>query len=46
MKSLTREIWMNVPQRRQIISIHDQVEDLVRESGVQEGLCLVKAKPN
>lgn len=43
MKSLTREIWMNVPKRRQILSIHHEVEDLVRESGVQEGLCLVNA---
>jgi secondary thiamine-phosphate synthase enzyme len=43
MKSLTREIWMNVPQRRQIVSIHEQVEDLVAESGVREGLCLVNA---
>jgi len=43
MKSLTREIWMNVPQRRQIISIHSEVEDLVRESGVREGFELVNA---
>ncbi len=43
MKSLTKEIWMDIPKRRQIVSIHDQVEELVRESGVQEGLCLVNA---
>lgn len=43
MKSLTKEIWMDVPARRQIISIHKQVEDLVHESGVQEGLVLVNA---
>ena len=43
MKSLTREIWMDVPQRRQIISIHSRVEELVRESGVADGLCLVNA---
>lgn len=43
MKSLTKEIWMNVTKRRQIVSIHDQVEELVRESGVQEGLVLVNA---
>lgn len=43
MKTLTQEIWMNIPQRRQIVSIHSQVEDLVRESGVQDGLCLVNA---
>jgi secondary thiamine-phosphate synthase enzyme len=43
MKSLTRELWMNVPQRRAIISIHDEVERLVAESGVRDGLCLVNA---
>ncbi len=43
MKTLTKEIWMNVPRRRQIISIHEQVEDLVRESGVREGMVLVNA---
>ena len=43
MKSLTREIWMDVPKRRQIISIHSEVENLVRESGVKEGFALVNA---
>jgi secondary thiamine-phosphate synthase enzyme len=43
LKSLTRELWMNVPQRRAIVSIHKDVERLVRESGVQEGLVLVNA---
>jgi secondary thiamine-phosphate synthase enzyme len=43
MRALTREIWMNVPARRGIVSIHKQVEDLVAESGVREGLALVNA---
>jgi secondary thiamine-phosphate synthase enzyme len=43
MKTLTKEIWMDVPQRRAIISIHDEVERLVEQSGVQEGLVLVNA---
>ena len=43
MKTLTKEIWMDVPKRRQIISIHNQVEQLVAESGVQEGIVLVNA---
>lgn len=43
MKSLTKEIWMNVPRRRAIVSIHDEVERLVAQSGVQEGLVLVNA---
>ena len=43
MKTLTKEIWMNVPQRRAIVSIHNEVERLVDESGVQDGLVLVNA---
>ena len=29
MKSLTKELWMHVPGRRAIVSIHDDVERLV-----------------
>ena len=43
MKSLTKELWMHVPSRRGFVNITPQVEQLVRESGVQEGLCLVNA---
>jgi secondary thiamine-phosphate synthase enzyme len=43
MKTLTKEIWMDVPRRRQIISIHNEVERLVTESGAQEGIVLVNA---
>jgi secondary thiamine-phosphate synthase enzyme len=43
MKSLTRELWMEVPQRRAIVSLHAEVERLVAESGVREGLVLVNA---
>jgi len=43
MKTLTKEIWMNVPRRRAIVSIHDEVQRLVEESGVKEGLVLVNA---
>jgi secondary thiamine-phosphate synthase enzyme len=43
MKSLTKEIWTEVPQRRAIISIHDEVELLVKQSGVQDGIVLVNA---
>ncbi len=43
MKTLTKEIWMDVPQRREIISIHREVERLVEESGVQDGFVLVNA---
>ena len=43
MKSLREELWFNVPKRRDYINITPQVEELVRKSGVQEGLCLVNA---
>ena len=43
MKTLTEELWMEVPQRRAIVSIHREVERLVAESGVREGLVLVNA---
>lgn len=43
MKTLTKELWMEVPERRAIVSIHGEVDRLVRESGVQDGLVLVNA---
>jgi len=43
MKVLTQELWMDVPTRRAIVSIHREVERLVAASGVQEGLVLVNA---
>ena len=43
MKSLTEELWMNIPERRAIVSIHDVVERLVNVSGIQEGFVLVNA---
>ncbi len=43
MKTLTQEIWMDVPRRRQIISIQDRVEQLVDKSGVTDGLVLINA---
>jgi secondary thiamine-phosphate synthase enzyme len=43
MKSLTRYLTMNVPARMDFVNITADVERAVRESGVQEGLCLVNA---
>jgi hypothetical protein len=31
MKTLTKEIWVNVPTRRAIVSIHDEVARLVAQ---------------
>ena len=41
MKTLTEERWMEVPERRAIVSIHREVERLVAESGIQHGLALM-----
>ena len=43
MKTLTKEIWVDVPQRRAVVSIHNEVERLVGQSGVTDGLVLVNA---
>ena len=43
MKSLTEHFWFETPHRRDYLNITDKVEELVRKSGVQEGLCLVNA---
>ena len=43
MKTLTKELWMEVPKRRAIVSIHDDVEELVEQSGVRDGIALISA---
>ena len=43
MKSLREELWFEVPSRRGFVNITPQVEDLVKKSGVRDGLCLVNA---
>ncbi len=43
MKSSTEYLTFNVPGRRGFVNITSQVEDIVRSSGIQEGLCLVNA---
>jgi len=43
MKSYRKELWFNIPNRRAFINITSQVEDCLRESGIQEGLALVNA---
>jgi secondary thiamine-phosphate synthase enzyme len=43
MKVLTKEITLDIPQRRAIVSIHNEVERLVQQSGVRDGFALVNA---
>jgi len=43
MKYLTEELWFDTPTRRAYMNITPTIAELVRKSGVQEGLCLVNA---
>jgi len=43
MKSFRKELWFELPKRRQLVNITPDVEAALRESGVREGLCLVNA---
>ena len=43
MKSYRKELWFNAPTRRAFINITREVEECLRESGVQEGFILVNA---
>ncbi len=43
MKSYRKDLWLNIPSRRAFVNITPQVEECLRESGIQEGLVLVNA---
>jgi secondary thiamine-phosphate synthase enzyme len=43
MKTLTKELWLEIPKRMAIVSIHREVERLVEQSGVQDGIVLCNA---
>lgn len=43
MKTLTEHLWFDISTRRDYINITDKIEELVKKSGVQEGLVLVNA---
>ena len=43
MKSYRKELWFEIKQRRELINITPDIEDCLRDSGVQEGICLVNA---
>jgi secondary thiamine-phosphate synthase enzyme len=42
-KSYRKELWFNIPGRRGFVNITPEVQECLRESGIQEGLCLVNA---
>ncbi len=43
MKSYHKELWFTIPERMDFVNITTDVEQALRESGIQEGLCLVNA---
>jgi secondary thiamine-phosphate synthase enzyme len=43
MKSTTRYLTFQVPARMDFVNITADVEEVVRDSGIREGLCLVNA---
>ncbi|MDP2938641.1 MAG: secondary thiamine-phosphate synthase enzyme YjbQ [Candidatus Omnitrophota bacterium] len=43
MKYLTEHIWFNTKTKKAFINITQRIEELVKKSGVKQGLCLVNA---
>ncbi len=43
MKAATEYLWMNTPTKTAFVNITSQVAEIVRKSGVKEGLVLVNA---
>ena len=43
MKTYREELWFEIKTRRAYINITPNVEEVLRKSGVHEGLCLVNA---
>ena len=43
MKSFHKELWFKIPDRMDFINITHEVEQILTESGISEGLCLVNA---
>ena len=43
MKSATKELWFETGKQREFINITPKIAEVVRESGIQEGICLVNA---
>jgi secondary thiamine-phosphate synthase enzyme len=43
MNSYRKELWFDIPTRREIRDITPVIEQCLAESGIKEGLCLVNA---
>ena len=43
MKTYRRELWFDIPQRRELRNITPQVDECLRASGIREGMLLCNA---
>ena len=43
MRNFRKELWFTIPQRMAFVNITRDVDGCLKESGIQEGLCLVNA---
>jgi secondary thiamine-phosphate synthase enzyme len=43
MKSHRKELWFNIPARRGLVNITREIQQVIDDSGVREGLVLVNA---
>ena len=43
MKNYRKELWFNIPQRRQLINITTEINQCLQESNISEGLLLCSA---
>ncbi len=43
MKSFRKELWFNIKERVEFVNITQDVDKVLQESGIKEGLCLVNA---
>ena len=43
LKSYRKELWFEIPKRREFVNITPRVEAALEESEIREGLCLVNA---
>jgi secondary thiamine-phosphate synthase enzyme len=41
MKSYRKELWFEIPSRRGFVNITSEIEQCLKESGIQEGLALI-----
>lgn len=43
MKSYTKHLWIKTKKRIEFVNIHSEIEKVVRETGIKEGIVLVNA---